>query len=123
MRDQVERSIVEVKVDERTRQVDAHLCFAAGLEVFAGHFPGLPLVPGIFLVEASRMLAERAVGVPLELREVREARFTGEVHPGDPVTACAVLEDRAGAWHCDTHFSTEQGKAGRVKLLLAVVDE
>lgn len=53
--------------------------------VFAGHFPGQPVVPGVLLLEAVRALVERATGARLAIAAVRDARFTARAEPGDEV--------------------------------------
>ena len=55
---------------------------AAGHPVFAGHFPGRPIVPGVMLLEW--MLGEVSGALhraPHELR-VREAKFFTPLEPG-----------------------------------------
>lgn len=62
--------------------------FPADEPFFAGHFPGLPVVPGVFLLEslaecARRALAEEAPGRRFTLTGVTGVRFRRRVEPGD----------------------------------------
>ena len=66
--------------------------FPADLEVLAGHFPGHPLVPGVFLIEAVRLAAERIVGRPLRIARVRDAKFVSIVEPDSIVEFTAVID-------------------------------
>ena len=59
----------------------ARFRFPAELEVFEGHFPGHPLVPGVFLIEGVRVVAERILGKPLRIARVRDAKFVAIVEP------------------------------------------
>src|SRR5690606_27383529 len=78
---------------------EARFRFPAALEVFAGHFPGRPLVPGVFLLEATRLGCERALGQPVRIALVKRAKFAAEVHPDEEVVVRASLEPgRAGDW-------------------------
>jgi UDP-N-acetylglucosamine acyltransferase len=60
-------------------------------EVFMGHFPGLPVMPGVLMVEsltqaAGILLLERPGSPPMArcaLRGVNEAKFRRQVVPGD----------------------------------------
>jgi 3-hydroxymyristoyl/3-hydroxydecanoyl-(acyl carrier protein) dehydratase len=55
---------------------------AADHPVFAGHFPGRPIVPGVMLLEWAQAEISESLGrVPRELR-VREAKFFSPLEPG-----------------------------------------
>lgn len=73
--------------------VSASFRFAADLPVFAGHFPGRPLVPGVFLIEAARLACERATGAPLRVSRVVKAKFLAEVGPDSAVDLEAELSE------------------------------
>jgi 3-hydroxyacyl-[acyl-carrier-protein] dehydratase len=72
--------------------------------VFAGHYPGFPLVPGVLLCEmmfqaAGVLLAGRSSGVfskdggtPL-LTRIRNAQFRRVVHPGEQVDIHASIDE------------------------------
>lgn len=84
------------------------------LELFQGHYPGYPLMPGVLLCEAvfqagGVLLAERirtdanATTGPASPRPVLTrilgAKFKREVRPGDTITISARLQERIGeAW-------------------------
>ena len=58
--------------------------FAASHPVFAGHFPGRPIVPGaLLLAEALQALVR--MGVAPRLRSVSSAKFLSPVVPGERV--------------------------------------
>jgi 3-hydroxyacyl-[acyl-carrier-protein] dehydratase len=105
----VERSLVAF---ERTAEgFTARFRFAADLEVFRGHFPGHPLVPGVFLIEAVRCGAERALGRTLDIAEVVDARFHEEVGPDAGIEVVAVLDGDM--------CSARLGAQTRIRLLLS----
>ena len=55
---------------------------AADHAIFAGHFPGRPIVPGVMLLEWAQAEIGRALGrAPRELR-VREVKFFAPLEPG-----------------------------------------
>ena len=83
------------------------------LPLFAGHYPGHPLMPGVLLCEAvfqagalllsERLRAESGTGasemaVPV-LTRIFGAKFKREVHPGDVLEIRVELTERmASAW-------------------------
>lgn len=88
--------------------------------VFAGHYPGFPLLPGVFTLDAVDQAVVRHAAahrrVVTRLVEIRSARFSAAVLPGDRVTiSCRVV--RAGdrrdvTARCDT----ARGRAASFRL-------
>ncbi len=81
----------------------------ADLELFEGHYPDYPMVPGVLLCEAifqsgalliaaDPEAAGRQGGVPV-LTRIGGAKFRREVRPGDLVDITVSLKERVGpAW-------------------------
>ena len=79
------------------------------LEIFQGHYPDYPLMPGVLLCEAvfqagalliSELMGqqEEMVGMPV-LARIQGAKFKREVRPGETVTIEAILKEKVGpAW-------------------------
>lgn len=85
------------------------------LDLFHGHYPDYPLMPGVLLCEAvfqagGVLLAEllrsgddgsdndQTLAKPV-LTRILGAKFKREVHPGDTITVVASLKERVGdAW-------------------------
>ena len=71
-------------------RVVGEMCLAENAPIFRGHFPGQPIVPGVYLIEAmAQTLAfhERIVfpDQNLLLASVKSAKFREKVVPGDVV--------------------------------------
>jgi len=76
---------------------------------FAGHFPGLPIMPGVMILEsmaqAAALLAFRTLGVRAEEKSVYyfagidEARFKRPVQPGDRLEIeVTITASKRGVW-------------------------
>lgn len=74
---------------------------AADEPYFAGHYPGHPIFPGVFIVEAvhqSALCYARARGRRARLLELRSARFLAPLAPGDELECeclCRCVSDGA----------------------------
>ena len=73
---------------------------------FQGHFPGMPIMPGVTIVEAMAQTAAVMVGVSLEMADkemkvyflgIEKAKFRRKVVPGDVVKmALTTVRGKAG---------------------------
>ncbi len=95
--------IIEISRDE----IWAEKKIPLDLELFKGHYPDYPLMPGVLLCEAvfqagalliSERLADKRAGMPV-LTRIYNARFKRQVRPGDTIKAMARFVEKIGpAW-------------------------
>lgn len=83
------------------RSVHARRTWPAELELFADHFPGMPVVPGVLLTEMMGQAAaacveavERSPGKAMLVR-IRDAVFRRWVRPGERIDIHALVKAQA----------------------------
>jgi UDP-N-acetylglucosamine acyltransferase len=92
---------------------------------FAGHFPGVPVMPGVLLCEALAQLAAMVVagddtGEPLaEVQEIVRARFRHPVLPGDALALSVETTPSGDAWHCRGTVSAGGRAVAEAEFVLA----
>lgn len=113
---------------EEGAKVEAILEVGAEPGSLAGHFPGFPILPGVFVLESVAQAASLAVGGGGQLRprDVHSARFLAPLLGGDQMRL--VLDLRAGdedgdTWRADARAHRADGTvAARLRLTLAPLD-
>lgn len=85
----------------------------------AGHFPGDPIVPGVVLLERCANCLRAVSPVLTALLEVRVAKFTQVVRPGEPVNVWyrPLAAVRGGV---DFKCETARGPAAQGTFVFAV---
>ena len=86
------------------KEIEGIKCWSLTNEIFADHFPGNPIVPGVMLVESSAQLLGLLIedshqdrfkvpnGVYVLLSLIHKAKFRSFVQPGDQCKLKAVLK-------------------------------
>ena len=93
--------------------------FPASEAVFAGHFPGHPLLPGIFQIEMTRGLAESVLGGRLVTHVVTKAKFLRPIIPGETVRVELKCTEKADTILARARLTVIGQSAGEVLLELA----
>lgn len=96
-------------VELTNQQIRAEKYLDPDLDIFRGHYPDYPLMPGVLLCEAvfqagALLIGQRAVeagmttGVPV-LARIQGAKFKREVRPGESIDIEATIKEKVGpAW-------------------------
>ena len=76
--------------------IEARLVLKEGMSVFDGHFPTLPILPGVVQLKLVEQLAARWAGRPLRSGAVPQMKFTVPLRPGDDVLVKLDLKPSDG---------------------------
>lgn len=113
---------------EPGRAATALKTFRSEDPVFADHFPGFPVVPGVLLTEAMGQTAGWALAVQLAperfplLLMVEKAKFRRFVRPGEEILLEAELEaPRGGVWPARARASVGGERAAEARLVFKAV--
>ena len=84
--------IVESRETEsESREAEYRVRFDASHPIFAGHFPGHPVVPGACLVQIAEELLVTHLGQTVRFTSVRNLKFRQPVLPDQKVTITILL--------------------------------
>ena len=67
--------------------------FDPGFTGFEGHFEGNPIVPGVCLIEAARVIAEEAAGKALKTLRIAQCRFRRPIFAGETAAVSLKIAD------------------------------
>lgn len=84
--------------------------------VFAGHYPGFPIFPGVCVLECVTRGAELTAPEPCVLRGIETARFLGAVFPGDEIDIDLEWTRQDEDWACKATVTVGDRTVGKVRL-------
>jgi 3-hydroxymyristoyl/3-hydroxydecanoyl-(acyl carrier protein) dehydratase len=89
----LKENAVEAMIEFAARdegELEAVWVFSPDLDLFRGHFPDRPLVPGILELEMVRVAMERFLsGTRLRILSIERAKFAREIKPGERIRLSA----------------------------------
>lgn len=93
-------------------------CFPPEDPTFVGHFPTRPLVPGVFLIEMTRVATEKVLAGSFTVREITKAKFLRPIIPAETVRVELKLIPHADTMHAHARMAVGGRPAGEVRLQL-----
>jgi len=107
--------------------INAEFNFPDSLELFSGHFPGKPILPGIVQIEMVKFTLESICERKLIIRSVKKTKFSHLIEPDTPVLIQITrLSARDGGDQdivsVRATLNTPEALAGRINLVLAGTD-
>lgn len=78
-------------LQQETGSINALLQLNPEHAVFAGHFPGQPVVPGVCMVQMVKEILETVTGHALQLKTADHIKFLSMVNPQESVELKATI--------------------------------
>lgn len=106
---------------DATGGIEAKFRFDPGLALFAGHFPGAPMLPGVVQIEMVRLMVERAENRPLEINHIKKTKFLKPIIPGDQIKVEIESCAKADGTSVTARLSVGGVTAGTLRMTLGPV--
>jgi 3-hydroxyacyl-[acyl-carrier-protein] dehydratase len=89
------------------------LTIPANHPAFAGHFPGMPIVPGVVLLDEALHAVSSATGISLAACFINSVKFLSPLKPGEAATIVHEVQDN-GSIRFEITCGTRKIAAGSV---------
>jgi len=102
--------------------IEATLRFDPDLPLFKGHFPGVPMLPGVMQIEIVRLMLEQAGNHPLRVIQIKKNKFLKPIVPGDHISVEIDSCCNADIISATARLSVEEETAGKLKMTLSPME-
>jgi 3-hydroxymyristoyl/3-hydroxydecanoyl-(acyl carrier protein) dehydratase len=86
------------------------------LRYFRGHFPGAPVLPGVVQLSWALKLANRFLGVAVDVRGIEALKFRQVIRPEARVTLTLTYAEKTGKLHFSYESDRGPHSSGRIAL-------
>ena len=96
--------------------------FTENHDVFVGHFPGQPVVPGVCTTAITKALLEKAIGMKLRMSEAKQIKFLQLLTPEvQPVASIKWILKENGRYGLDSTWTVGDKAVYKLSAEMAVV--
>jgi 3-hydroxyacyl-[acyl-carrier-protein] dehydratase len=120
--DDIKQSKISVfKVNDQ--QIKASFEFQQDLDIFIGHFPGDPMLPGVFQIEMVKYVLEELYGTALNISSIKKTKFSSLIRPDIAICLDITINKQQGG-QLDVKAILRAGDkiAGKTNLILIKKD-
>ena len=101
------------------RHIASVFSFAKELDLFSGHFPGNPILPGIFQIEMVKYVLEKSYDKYLRIKSVKKTKFSALIHPEKKVCLdITINKEENNLFDVKAILRVEDLVAGKINLIL-----
>ena len=101
------------------QQIHAVFQFDGKLDLFKGHFPENPILPGIFQIEMVKYALEKSFGAGLNIKSVKKTKFSNLIHPEKNVELdIAINSEKTNLLAVKAVLRVDETIAGKINLVL-----
>lgn len=92
--------------------------FSADLPVFSGHFPGHPLVPGVYLLAAVAEVARQAGVAHGQVTGIERAKWSAPAYPEQDLRITVTTRAQEMSWRVDGEITGPNGLCATCRLVM-----
>ncbi|MCD4677914.1 MAG: hypothetical protein K8S18_18250 [Desulfobacula sp.] len=110
----------EISVLKKDNQhINAVFQFKESLDLFKGHFPGNPILPGIFQIEMVKYSLKKSFDTCLLIKSVKKTKFSSLIHPEKTVYLdITINKQENGLFNVKAVLRVDDTIAGKINLIL-----
>ena len=114
----VSRAMTSLQREKESGKIVSTFSFHRDLPLFRGHFPGMPLLPGVMQIEMARATVSGALERPFSVAAIRKAKFSTPILPDTEVRLEVETEEADGRVNVKGRLLAPDGEAGRIAMTL-----
>ena len=122
MKNDIKGALLSVRHDSVAGEIIAEYSFARDLAIFSGHFPGNPVLPGIFQVEMARYALEAANHMNYNIGSISKAKFINMILPDNRITVKIKVAEIDSGIKIRAKSYVDQTQASDVIMVINPVD-
>ena len=123
MRNDIAAALRKAEFGDTQDTIRASFRFDSSLAVFRGHFPGHPLLPGVFQIEMVRVALEAVIRERYSIAEVNKAKFAGLILPDQDILMEARLTPSGQCTRVRAKLRVEQAVKADISITLKTSTE
>ncbi len=106
-------------IKKNSQKIYAVFQFIKGLDLFKGHFPGNPILPGIFQIEMVKYALEKSFDNRLHIKSVKKTKFSNLIRAEESIMIdITINHEENGVFNVKAILRAGDTIAGKINLVL-----